>query len=134
VPVETGNPNDSFVFAALVDPDSNPNPTPAYGPFTISPATANDGGVTLVDFAISAQDPGYCHEIRVIVAHAFSTISPPTPDSIGGDSVVWFYNPGGSAGGCPEYDAGSLQDGAFPTTDAPSDGLPIVPDTGGGDP
>lgn len=47
--------------------------------------------------------PG-CHVIELIVADNFGDISgghAPTAD--GGDSVTWFYSPGGDLAGCPVY-------------------------------
>jgi len=131
VPVEVDDPSDTFWFDVFVDPDVNPDP--AFGPVQQQPSpTAMDGGLTVVRFGpLSQPDPSFCHRVKFEVAHSFSQTSPPIPDSIGGDSVVWFYNPGGGLGGCPEYDAGALQDGAFPPGDAPIDGLPVVPDAGG---
>jgi hypothetical protein len=53
-------------------------------------------------------------------AHSFSVI--------GGDTIVWFYNPRGDPSGCPTLDAGL--DGAFP--DATPD-APVVVSDGGSD-
>ena len=47
-----------------------------------------------------------------------------------GDLVTWFYNAGGGPNGCPVYDAGSVQDGAFPPAEAGADALPIIPESG----
>jgi hypothetical protein len=137
VPVELDDPNQSFEWEVFVDYDPLLSPSSAI--FTAVPPSPDDvdGGIYTVDFPApsvpQAPDPGRCHRIDFLVAHHFDSASPHTWDSIGGDNVTWIYNPGGSPGGCPVYDAGSLQDGAFPppTPDAPPDTLPIVPESGG---
>jgi hypothetical protein len=134
VPVALDDPNASFSYDVFVDYDSIQNPTPLIYPQALqaSPA-ALDGGVMLVSFkldpASSALDPSRCHVIEFLVAHAFNPSAPHTPDAVGGDIVGWSYNPGGGPSGCPVYDAGALQDGAFP--EAASDGLPVIPESGG---
>jgi hypothetical protein len=83
---------------------------------------------------VTKPDPSLAHRIDFLVGHSFSVQAPHTWDSVGGDIVTWTYNPGGSASGFPLYDAGALQDGAFPPADAPSDGVLITPESGAGDP
>jgi len=75
-------------------------------------------------------DDSLCHRIDFLVAHQFDPGSAHTWDSVGGDIVSWFFNPGGNPNGCPLYDAGALQDGAFPSADTGADGLPVVPESG----
>jgi hypothetical protein len=133
VPVVLEDPNQSFEWEVFVDYDPIAAPNPIIlQPVTPSPDTV-DGGVALVDFGVAASqaDSSRCHLIEFLVAHAFNPSTPHTWDSLGGDLVTWTYNPGGGPAGCPVYDAGSLQDGAFPPADAPSDGLPVVPESGG---
>jgi hypothetical protein len=96
-----------------------------------------DGGTILQDFRISEQYMnGHCHVFTFIVAHGFSTNALSVPDSIGGDSVSWEYAPPGAL--CNFYDAGALQDGAFPSVEAGTDGPLITPESGpldsGGEP
>lgn len=135
VPVQLEDPNQSFEWEVFVDYDPVQSPNPAiFTPVLPTPDTV-DGGIYTVDFpppiVPQPPDPGRCHRIDFLVAHHFDSASPHTWDSVGGDIVTWLYNPGGSPGGCPVYDAGSLQDGAFPAPDAPPDTLPIVPESGG---
>jgi hypothetical protein len=132
VPVELYDPNQTFWYDVFVDYDPVNNTSPKVYPQPVVPNAATmDGGVFLVSFGLNApDDPGpLCHRIEVLVAHEFNKFSPHTPDSVGGDSVSWLYTAGGGPDGCPEYDAGALQGGAFP--DAATDGLPIPV---GGDP
>jgi hypothetical protein len=99
--------------------------------FTPSPATL-DGGVVVIDFDPPTDlDPSRCHTIDFLVAHQFAPGLPHTPDSVGGDIVTWTYDPGGAIP-CSllVYDAGSVQDGAFPPTDAGAEALPAVPESG----
>jgi hypothetical protein len=132
VPVELVDPSQTFHYNVFVDYDLFNNPQAVYQ----SPEQAADpnaaNGIDLVTFSLSstqsALDPSYCHVIEMVVANKFTSTSPHTPDSVGGDSVSWFYSPGGNPAGCPQYDAGSLADGAFP--DVQSDAL-VVPDGNG---
>jgi hypothetical protein len=136
VPVQLDDPNQTFDWEVFVDYDPVQSPNPYFSNQVQATPGTVDGGVYVVDApppdTIHA-DPSRCHRIDFLVAHTFNPATPHTWDSLGGDIVWWFYNPGGGPGGCPVYDAGSLQDGAFPsaTPDAPLDGLPIVPESGG---
>ncbi len=130
VPVVLQDPNESFYWDVFVDydPTNNANPIPPYYPTLQSPTPGTvDGGVVSIQFGLlqeqqTALSPSSCHVIQFLVAHAFQPQSPHTWDNVGGDIVTWFYDPPG----CPMYDAGSLQDGAFPASDA-SDALPVTP-------
>lgn len=125
VPVQLCDPvtPGQFYFDVFVDynPADGRTTTPAFFGVTIG------AGVIKVPVQIDQPDSLRCHRVEFIAAHGFNERSQHTPDSIGGDSVAWLYNAGGGPAGCPSYDAGSLQDGAFP--DAPSDVL-VVPDSG----
>jgi hypothetical protein len=130
VPVQLDQANASFEWDVFVDYDPVGSSEPQLRQDdNESPA---DGGVSLVNFQLSSSlavlDPSQCHVIQFLVAHAFNENSPYTWDSVGGDTVSWIYNPGGGPAGCPVYDAGALQDGAFPLVDAPSDGILVVGD------
>jgi hypothetical protein len=137
VPVELVDSNQSFQWDVFVDYNpcvgaSCPPTAPALYPTTVpaGPDTL-DGGVVIVPFSLGPLDPSLCHRIDFLVAHQFDPGSARTWDSVGGDIATWIYNPGGQPNGCPIYDAGAFQDGAFPPSDA---GLPIVPESGTGDP
>jgi hypothetical protein len=147
VPVEPGDPERplDFVWDVFIDYDPSPQPIRSDRGLKLFPrgpmSAVVDGGSVLVYFELAAPGtppdlPGLCHRVEFLVAHQFN-LSPNgitmadsrlahTPDSVGGDMVTWQYTAGGLAAGCPEYDAGALQDGAFPPADAPSDGLPVV--------
>jgi hypothetical protein len=91
-----------------------------------------DGGVLLIEFNVTPDlDPSRCHKIEFFVAHAFETGLPRTFDPIGGDFATWTWDPAGTVP-CDliVYDAGALQDGAFPPADAGADALPVVPESG----
>jgi hypothetical protein len=139
IPVELADPDESFQWDVFVDyqacaDPSTCEPTPPIDIQTVQPTPGTlDGGVALVtvqgaDFA--SLDPTMCHRIDFLVAHQFNALSPHTWDSVGGDIITWFYNPGGNPAGCPLYDAGAFQDGAFPPADAATDGLPVIPESG----
>jgi hypothetical protein len=137
VPVELVGPDQSFVWDVFVDYDpcvgASCEPTPpARFPQMVQPAPGTlDGGIAIVSFSLDPLDPSLCHRIDFLVAHQFDPGSARTWDSVGGDIVTWIYNPGGQPNGCPIYDAGAFQDGAFPPNDS---GLPVVPESGTGDP
>ncbi len=141
VPVQLDSADETFAWDVFVDYDpcpgggcQTPTPPTLYTPnATPTPGTV-DGGVTIVDFSLTGDlDPSQCHRIDFLVAHAFDPNSPHTWDSVGGDIVTWFYNAGGGPEGCPLYDAGALEDGAFPPAEAATDALPVVPESGAGD-
>ena len=126
VPVDVAD-GEFFYWDVYVDydPVANPNPLPRLSPTLVDPSVA-DGGVSLVPFALSDGDfePWVCpHRIEFFVAHQFNEASPRSPQSFGGDSVSWFYEPDGCT---LTYDAG---DGAFPS-DAEGDGLPGASEAG----
>jgi len=86
-----------------------------------------DGGVIVQEVPIGEQPTdGHCHVFTFIVAHGFSAAG--VPDSIGGDTSTWEYLPQGAL--CTFYDAGALQDGAFPPGDAGVDGPLVTPESG----
>jgi hypothetical protein len=132
VPVQLDEANASYQWDVFVDydPVSDSNTSPQI--FSAQNQSAADGGVNLVEFSLQAGpvvlDPSECHVIEFLVAHQFNETSLHTWDSLGGDIVTWFYNPGGGPAGCPIYDAGALQAGAFP--EASTDALPVVPESG----
>jgi hypothetical protein len=130
VPIVLEDQNESYCYAVLVDFDPYNNNTNAavHDCTTANPAAA-DGGVEVVEFPLEPLDPSFCHTIEFIVAADFNKESPYTPTSIGGDLVTWLYNPSGGES-CPVYDAGGLGDAGF-VVDAPLDGLPLVPESGG---
>ncbi|MDP9035163.1 MAG: hypothetical protein M3O50_10170 [Myxococcota bacterium] len=129
VPVELEDNSSVFYYDAFLDYDPYTNSKPVLLGVAVPGLTTYDGGVTVVPFSMTPPDSLLCHRIEFLVAHQFNTNSEHTPDSIGGDIVSWLYNPGGGPNGCPVYDAGSLQDGAF--LDSTQSSLPVVPDSAG---
>jgi hypothetical protein len=138
VPVELEDPSESFQWDVFIDynacVDSSCTPTQPLSPVvTVTPTPGTlDGGVELVSFsAPKGLDPSRCHTIDFLVAHQFLQGFPHQPDAVGGDIATWTYDPGGAIP-CSDlvYDAGSLQDGAFPPADAGSEALPAVPESG----
>jgi hypothetical protein len=130
VPVEVNDPTQEIVGRVFVDfypgSDNMRSATAADQMITAQPAL--DGGPTIMSFMLSATadlgDPTACHLIQFFVADSFSGRSGHTPgDSLGADSVSWFYTPNGP-NGCFGYDAG---DGAA-AEDGAGDSLPLTPD------
>lgn len=120
VPVEILDPDTAYFYNVFVDYDPI-NPRPA--DISSRPQTETTLTFNLIS---SAPDPSNCHSIELVVALGFDPKSQHTPDSNGADSILWWYNPSGDPGHCPQYDAGG--DGAFPDQDA---GI-FVPNEGGG--
>lgn len=125
VPVELADPTATFQWAAFVDFD----PTTDTGLQLFADSafeTATLAGRTRVlEIPIPAPpDLDRCHVVEVVVALQLeSTASPrgahsPKQGGPGGDSVTWFYSPGGDLAGCPALvvDAGSdaRADGEIP--------------------
>jgi hypothetical protein len=123
VPVQLFDPDTPFEYEVFVDFD--PSATPPQSPViavTVAPPFPLDGGVDLVDFDLTPYfaglDPSVCHEIDFVVALGFTATSPHTPDSRGGDGVLWFYDASGGLGGCPGVEGGVVDTG---TGDARAD-------------
>jgi hypothetical protein len=116
VPVDLVDPSQPFQYAVFVDDLLRFNGS-------ISPdPTLTDAGIRVVQVNLDPPtSPPDCHRIEFIVARAFNGGDLHTPDSVGGDTVVWFYNPNGDPAGCPTSDAGGL-DGAFPPEAGPEAG------------
>jgi hypothetical protein len=145
VPVVLEDPNETFQWDVFIDyndcadPSScTPTPPLAPGIQTVAPTPGTlDGGVEFVSFIVPPDlDPSRCHNIDFLVAHKFETSStgsplPRTWDPVGGDIVTWTWDPAGTVP-CDlvVYDAGALQDGAFPPADAGTEALPAVPESG----
>ncbi len=132
VPVVLEDPNQAFAWELFVDYDAYTNDRPcSLGTVQPTPG-AMDGGTIGVPFSLHFDDCNlaapYCHRIEFVVAYSFSEYH--IPDSIGGDSVVWLYNGAGGTNGCTPYDASAFGEGGFPMMDAPSEQLPIVPESG----
>ncbi len=122
VPVEVEGPDESFFYDVFIDYDPVTNTGNVIPPY-LEEATPDtvDGGIMTVRFTIATPpDPRFCHTVEFLVADGFDQRSLHTPDSFGGDIVTWFYTAGGGPNGCPAYDAGSFQDGAFPEDAGPS--------------
>jgi hypothetical protein len=127
VPVLLPDPNAACSWR-LFDTDTESQDGPRYkGEFPCLTSVL-DGGVVVEDVHIDQPADGHCHIFTFIVAHGFSPGQLEAPDSIGGDSLTWDYEPPGAL--CNFYDAGAFQDGAFPMVDAAKDALPITPESG----
>lgn len=136
VEVLLGDPSDFFVWEMRVDGDVVYLGPPNGRPRQAAPSEFVNGLLPLV----APSDPGtfidktQCHTIEVLVGHDFapvtqnSVINDTIFDSIGGDSVWWYYVGPRGPGACGTYngDAGA--------TDASIDILPVPPVEGGGDP
>jgi hypothetical protein len=137
VPVEA-DPSATLEWHLFIDydplrppdlPDGEDQVAPSDGARRDVVATVNNRSVKV----------GSCHVIEVLVAacegpdpqrgcgfEAVGQSGGHSFNAIGGDSIVWFYDPTGDPSGCPTLDAGL--DGAFP--DAASDAPLIVSDGG----
>lgn len=132
VPVRLADPTATCVWRAVDQDLEAATATTLYSNIACA-ISLLDGGVIVQNVQIPQPTDGHCHILTFVVAQAFAGN---VPTSIGGDTARWEYEP--PAGLCNFYDAGTLQDGAFPPSDAGSDGLPVTPESGtsdaGGDP
>ena len=131
--VITSNPPDGFVVPIQV---ADPTATCYFSVFdeTNTPYItcsqcdmASSASVVTIKFGLTAPlfDPTECHTIKFTVASSFSPNDRQCHS--GTDIAIWYYRP--DFGSCVAYDAAALGDGSFP--DASTDGLPLVPDSGG---
>lgn len=111
VPVELSDPTATFQWSAFID----------YNAFTgaglvaisesqFEPSSLRNG-TRILEIPLAAPlDLDQCHVVEVVVALRLAgtreAVSAHTPDEPGGDSVSWFYSPGGDLAGCPALDAG----------------------------
>jgi len=124
IPIELFDPDESFEYAVFIDYDPSTTTQADVGPVLVRPPpTVMDGGTYLLEIGTLPSAPldGLCHRLEVDVARSFASVH--TPDSVGGDSVWWWYG----ANGCPPS---WPQDGTLPA-DAPYDGVQLIPDSGG---
>ena len=130
VPVEVYDPSVPFSWEPFVDFDPTTGSGGSTIPHIVPAPVLVDAGVYVVSFGLDPPDAASCHTVELEVASGFDTefgSASHTPNSLGGDSITWFYNPGGGPNGCPTYDAGDVQDGAFPGS---SEGLGVTPAPG----
>jgi hypothetical protein len=132
------DPGSAYAWSAFFDYD----PHDPSNPFAISPSDPVQpvGGAPVeVQFTVPAEDmmmDGFCHRIDFVVAAAFSTSArpsvasffyTPSPTSLGGDVVTWWYTGGLYQASCSPY-GGALPDGGYPPPDAAPDSPPLVPE------
>ena len=124
IPIELFDPDESFEYAVFIDYDPSTTTAADVGPVLVRPPPpVMDGGTYLLEVVTLPSAPldGLCHKLEVDVARSFASVH--VPDSLGGDSVWWWYGPNG----CPPS---WQEDGALPA-DAPYDGIQLIPDSGG---
>ncbi len=118
IPVELVNPSATFQWRAYIDYDPLIGDPPVdVGTSSFDPASS-DGGIRTIEVAITPPaDLGSCHVVEFLVANSFlgAIEGRPahTPDSIGGDSVIWFYAPGGDTRSCPTFSQDAGADGTL---------------------
>ena len=138
VPVELDDPEESFEWDVFVDYNPCADPTncqptpPSIYPQLVQPqADTVDGGVVLVSFpGIADLDDSLCHRIDFLVAHQFDSNRRIPGTAWAGTSRRGSSIPAATPTAVRVYDAGALQDGAFPSADTGADGLPVVPESG----
>jgi hypothetical protein len=134
IPVEA-DPSATLEWRLFIDYDPFRPPDQPAGDGRVDPSNGAQRDVAASVYIRSSVDLGSCHVIEVLVAACeganttqgcgFGGRGGHSFNAIGGDSIVWFYNPTGDSSGCPTLDAGL--DGAF--SDAAPDAL-IVGDGG----
>ncbi len=111
VPVELVDPSVSFSWRAYVD--YNPITGEGLSDFgTIAPG-GSPARVRVLEVPLRPPlDLQRCHVIEFLVAQRFfgegetAGVGAHTPRDPGGDSVTWYFSPGGDLRGCPVVDAG----------------------------
>ncbi len=110
VPILVLDPSSTIEWRAFIDYDPIAGSSfVAQG--EIGPGqAADDAGERLLTAHIAPPaDLNACHTLEILVAFGFDENH--TPDSVGGDSVTWFYSPTGSLEGCPIFEAGAPDSG-----------------------
>jgi hypothetical protein len=111
VPVELVDPRVTIYYSAFVDY----NPATGEGLDGRPQASQYDskftqGSIRTLEILITPPSLDRCHTVEIVVALNVSSFTDPriahTPPEPGGDSVNWFYSPGGDLAGCPTLDAG----------------------------
>ncbi|HEY3816201.1 MAG TPA: hypothetical protein VGL81_03470 [Polyangiaceae bacterium] len=132
VPIQLGDINQSFEWWIVVDDLGDPSAQPGLYPSAVTPSPGSlDAGVYVLEFNFPPErwDLGVCHTIELFVGHGVlqilsgNNLQPDFHafDSVGGDTISWYWNPPG----CYTYspDAGAV-------ADASGDSLPIPPPSG----
>jgi hypothetical protein len=125
VPVELSDPTLTFQWAAFIDFDPITDTGLQLYADSVFESASLQGRTRVIEIPIPAPpDLDRCHVIEVVVALQLESTTRPreahTPriGGPGGDSVTWFYSPGGDLAGCPalSVDAGpdARSDGAIP--------------------
>lgn len=114
VPVRLTNPRSPVAYSYFIDY----NPATGDGFINADESTleigATPGATRRIEVAIPEPSPG-CHVVEIVVGLAINPSdgrNAHTPLPPGGDSVTWFYNPGGTLAGCPALDAKLAPDAA----------------------
>jgi hypothetical protein len=131
VPVVLEDPNESFEWDVFINYYLDPKSEPVLRHSVLPTPGTVDGGVVPITFQLfdtDFPDPTACNHIDFLVAQQFNEKYQHTPNSTGGDIVTWLYSTAGASACLATYDAG---DGAFPETEAATDGLPLAPAEGG---
>lgn len=116
VPVQLADARSTVLFTTFVD--FNPASDTGFKQLETSSfdLTTTQSSTRLLEFSIDEPSDTTCHKIEMVVALQFAGTTDArglhTPGSSGGDSVTWFYSPGGDLAGCPVLDAGLQPDAA----------------------
>jgi hypothetical protein len=110
VPVELVDPRVTVYCSAFVDY----NPATGEGldgrPQAFESDKTTQGSIRRLEILITPPSLDRCHTVEIVVALNVGSFTDPriahTPPEPGGDSVNWFYSPGGDLAGCPTLDAG----------------------------
>lgn len=111
VPVELVDPTVRFSWRAYIDYDFAGRQDETLGLVasgSSNPDVARTRTRKLEIVMPPPSDLKRCHVIQVIVANRFAGAiegrPAHTPESPGGDTIEWFYNPSGDLAGCPTQD------------------------------
>jgi hypothetical protein len=120
VPVELVDPRATVFASAFVDYNAATGEGLDGRPQVFEPGTT-EAALRTLEIRITEPALDRCHTVEIVVALRAGSFTDPriahTPPEPGGDSVNWFYSPGGDLAGCPTLDAG-LDAGADAGPDA----------------
>jgi hypothetical protein len=125
VPILVLDPSVTVEWEAFVDYDPLSGGQPYVPLGEVGPGQDVDdaGERVLVAHIPPPADLTSCHTLEILVALGFDENH--TPNSVGGDSVTWFYSPTGSLDGCPIFEAGAPdagEDASAPADASADDG------------
>ena len=109
LPVRLSDPQASVVYSYFIDYNSITGDGWISSDVSAPVIGASPGAQRNLEIAIPEPSSDRCHVVEIVVALNLNPFldgrNAHTPLAPGGDSVTWFYSPGGTLMGCPTIDA-----------------------------